>query len=141
MSELPPRLNEIVEDFAILEGREKLEYLLEFAESMPDLPDWLQGKQGEMDQVHECITPIFLFAEKKEDNTFTFHFDIPRESPTVRGYANILQQGLNGSTLEQVLEIPNEFYLGMGIQSVITGQRLNGISAILAHMKQQDQIS
>ncbi|MCA9968545.1 MAG: SufE family protein, partial [Anaerolineales bacterium] len=43
--------------------------------------------------------------------------------------------GINGSTLAQIEAVPNEFYLQMGLQSVLTGQRLNGISAILAHMK------
>ena len=85
MSELPQRLQEIIEDFSYCEGQEKLEYLLEFAESLPPLPTWLEGKQPEMDQVHECITPIFIHPEKKGDGFF-FHFDIPQESPTVRGY-------------------------------------------------------
>ena len=135
MSELPQRLQEIIEDFSYCEGQEKLEYLLEFAESLPPLPSWLEGKQPEMDQVHECITPIFIHPEKKGDGFF-FHFDIPQESPTVRGYGAILQQGFDGATLEQIQAVPNEFYLQMGLQTVISGQRLNGISAMLAHMKQ-----
>ena len=131
---MPQRLQEIIEDFSYCEGQEKLEYLLEFAESLPPLPDWLEGKQAEMDQVHECITPIFIYPEKKGYGFF-FHFDIPPESPTVRGYGAILQQGFDGATLEQLQAVPNEFYLQMGLQKVISGQRLNGIGAMLAHMK------
>ncbi len=135
MSQLPAKLKEIIEDFNYCEGQEKLEYLLEFAESLPPLPAWLEGKQAEMDQVHECITPVFIYAEKQDDETFIFHFDIPPEAPTVRGYASIMQQGLNGQTAVQIQAIPNDFYLNMGLQKVITGQRLNGLSAMLAHMK------
>jgi cysteine desulfuration protein SufE len=134
MSELPIPLQEIVADFQYCEGQEKLEYLLEFAESLPPLPDWLQGNQNKMDQVHECMTPVFVYPEKLNDGLF-FHFDIPPESPTVRGYAAILQQGLKGATPAQIQAIPNEFYLQMGLQGVLSGQRLNGIGAILAHMK------
>jgi cysteine desulfuration protein SufE len=64
-----------------------------------------------------------------------FHLDIPRESPTVRGFGAILQQGLDGSTAQQITAVPNEFYLQMGLQEVLSGQRLNGIGAILRHMK------
>jgi cysteine desulfuration protein SufE len=135
MSELPERLQEIVDDFSYLQGQEKLEYLLEFAESLPPLPDWLEGKQNEMDQVHECMTPVFINAQKQDDGTLVYHFDIPPESPTVRGYAAIMQQGLEGATPAEVQEIPSEFYLQMGLQDVITGQRLNGLSAMLHHMK------
>jgi cysteine desulfuration protein SufE len=135
MSELPERLQEIVDDFSYLQGQEKLEYLLEFAESLPPLPDWLEGKQNEMDQVHECMTPVFINVQKQDDGTLVYHFDIPPESPTVRGYAAIMQQGLEGATPAEVQEIPSEFYLQMGLQDVITGQRLNGLSAMLHHMK------
>lgn len=135
MSELPQRLQEIIEDFSYCEGQEKLEYLLELSESLPDLPSYLEGKQDEMDQVHECITPIFIYAEKQEDAGIIYHFDVPREAPTVRGFAAIMKQGFDGTTSAEITAVPHEFYLKFGLQSVITGQRLNGISAILAHMK------
>ena len=134
MTQLPEKLQEIVEDFSFCEGQEKLEYLLEFAESLPKLPDWLEGKQNEMDEVHECMTPVFIYPEKQDGKLF-YHFDIPPEAPTVRGFASVLQQGIGWTTPEQVLAIPNEFYFEMGLQKVLTGQRLNGIGAMLAHMK------
>ncbi len=134
MSELPQRLQELVEDFAYCEGQEKLEYLLELSENLAPLPDWLNAKRDDMDEVHECMTPVFIFAER-ENGKLHYHFDIPPESPTVRGFAAALQQGLDSATPEQVQAIPNEFYLLMGLQEVLSGQRLNGISAILAHMK------
>lgn len=134
MSDLPHRLQEIVEDFSFCEGQEKLEYLLELSDALTPLPDWLHAKRDSMDEVHECMTPVFIYAEL-QNGKLHYHFDIPPESPTVRGFAATLQQGLDGATTEQILAIPNEFYLEMGLQEVLTGQRLNGISAILAHMK------
>ena len=91
-----------------------------------------------MDEVHECMTPVFIFAEAN-DGKLLFFFDIPREAPTVRGFGAILQQGLDGSTREQVGAVPDDFYFQMGLQSVLSGQRLNGIAAILAHMKRVAQ--
>lgn len=134
MSDLPHRLHEIVEDFSFCEGQEKLEYLLELSDTLTPLPDWLDAKRDSMDEVHECMTPVFIYAER-ENGKLHYHFDVPPESPTVRGFAATLQQGLDGATAEQIQAIPNEFYLEMGLQEVLTGQRLNGISAILAHMK------
>ncbi|MFZ0548619.1 MAG: SufE family protein [Candidatus Promineifilaceae bacterium] len=132
--DLPERLAEIVEDFSLCVGKEKLEYLLQFAESMPPLPDWIEEKKSDMDQVHECMTPVFMYADD-HDGRLTYYFDVPKESPTVRGYAAIMHEGVQDVTAEEVLKIPGEFYLGMGLHEVISGQRLNGLSAILAHMK------
>ncbi len=138
MVELPPRLQEIISDFAVLEGQEKLEYLMELSEKLPPLPEWLQAQRDSMEIVHECMTTVFVHVAR-EGSGLNFYLDVPHESPTVRGYATILQEGLSGSTLEQVMAVPTEFYLQMGLQHVLSGQRLTGIGAILAHMKRLAQ--
>ncbi len=130
---LPPRLNEIVEDFHASDRSEKLELLLEFAERMPALPDWLADRQS-MDQVHECMTPVFVHAELQDGGMY-FHFDVPAESPTTRGYAALLAEGLRGCTPEEVLMTPADFPHLMGLHQVLSPQRLNGAGAILAYMK------
>lgn len=131
---IPTQLQEIIEDFAFCEGREKLELLLEYSERMPPLPEWLQEKHADMDQVQECMTPVYVQATT-ENGKMSFFFDVPAELPTVRGYAAIMAEGLQGATPEEVLSVPAGFYLQMGLEKVLTQQRLNGISAILAHMK------
>jgi cysteine desulfuration protein SufE len=88
-----------------------------------------------MDQVHECMTPVFVHAENN-NGRLTYYFDVPPDAPTVRGYAAILSEGLRDLTPEEILQVPHDFYVQMGLQNVITAQRLNGISAMLAHMKQ-----
>jgi cysteine desulfuration protein SufE len=131
---LPARLNEIIDDFQFVEGREKIELLLEYSKNMPPLPDWLRDEHDQMESVPECMTPVFVKADLKEGGMH-FYFDVPRESPTVRGYAAILAEGLAGVTPEEVLAVPNDFFHQMGLDKVLTSQRLNGMSAILAHMK------
>ncbi|MFN2136488.1 MAG: SufE family protein, partial [Candidatus Promineifilaceae bacterium] len=126
MSELTPHLLTIVQDFSYCQGQEKLEYLLEMADSLEPLPEWLLDERQNMDEVHECMTPVFIYKES-DNGALHFHFDIPPESPTVRGFGAILQQGLDGATAAQVVAVPSDFYLQMGLQEVLTGQRLNGI--------------
>jgi len=131
---IPSRLQEIIEDFSWCEGQEKLELLLEFSEKLPPLPDWLHDQRDEMDQVHECMTPVFVYAETN-GNKMKFYFDVPPESPTVRGYAALLAEGIQDATPEDVIGIPNDFYLQMGLHQVLSHQRMNGVSVILAYMK------
>lgn len=136
MSEsLPPRLQEIVADFALAEGREKLELLLQYASELPPLPDWLREHKERMDPVPECMTPVFAHAEV-EQGGMKYYLDVPDESPTVRGYAAILAQGLSGAPPQDVLAVPLTFYDRMGLGSVLSGQRLNGMRAILGRLKQ-----
>jgi cysteine desulfuration protein SufE len=136
MPNLPPKLQEIVDDFATMTREEKIETLVAYSESLPPLPDWLKEERAKMDPVPECMTPVFLYAEKNADGGLIFHFDIPPQSPTVRGLAAILATGLNGCTPEEVLSVPADFFLPMNLQEAISQQRLNGFIGVLAHMKQ-----
>lgn len=131
---IPPRLREIIDDFRMADNQEKMELLLNYADQIPSLPDNLRGQQEAMRQVEECMTPAFVYADTS-DGSLRFYFDIAPESPTVRGYAGLLNDGVTGCTPEEILRIPADFFQEMGMQNVLSPQRLNGISAILAHMK------
>lgn len=133
--DLPARLEEIVSDFELCEGNEKIELLLDFANNFPPFPAHLQRPE-EVEDVPECMTPVQMAAEVLEGRLH-FHFIVPQESPTVRGFACLMMAGLNGSTPEQVLALPGDFYLRMGLQRVLSSQRLNGMAAILAHVKRR----
>ncbi len=137
MSNLPPKLQEIVDDFASMTREEKVETLVAYSESLPPLPERLKDARDKMDPVPECMTPVFLHGEKEPDGGVMFYFDIPPQSPTVRGLASILASGLNGSTPEEILSVPADFFLPMNLQEAISQQRINGFIGVLAHMKQQ----
>jgi cysteine desulfuration protein SufE len=132
---IPERLGAIIADFEASDRNEKLELLLEYSDRLPELPERFRGHQG-MEQVHECMSPVFLFTEL-QDGGLIFHFDVPAESPTTRGYAALMAEGLNGCTPDIVLSVPADFFQQMGLHEVLSPQRLNGISAILAYMKRQ----
>ena len=133
---LPEKLQEIVEDFSWASRQEKVEMLVQYAQSLPSLPEWLQKKRDGMEPVPECMTPVFLFGEKDENGGIQFYFDIPPQSPTVQGLAAILANGLNGAKPEEILAVPGDFYTEMSLQDAISYQRLNGFQGVLAHMKQ-----
>jgi len=133
---LPAKLQEIVDDFASMTREEKLETLIAYSESLPPLPDWLKEERAAMEEVPECMTPVFLFGEKQPNGSILFHFDIPPQSPTVRGLAAILANGLNGAKPEEIISVPADFYIPMKLEEAITHQRINGFTGVLAHMKQ-----
>lgn len=133
-TELPAALREIVDEFKLAEGQEKLELLLEFSFELPDMPERFQSLRDSMAQVHECQSPVYIHAERDGDRV-KFYFDIPESAPTVRGYAAILLEGTAEATPEQILKIPVDFFTEMGLHTMLSPQRLRGISAVLAHMK------
>ena len=134
----PAALQTIIYEFREVLPRERLEFLLEYADTLPDLPERLQEKRATMEQIHECQASVFLYTEL-QDGGVHFYFDIPREAPTVRGYANILVEGLTGVTLAEIQATPEDIYMLLGLHEAITPQRLRGLHALVVYMKRQVQ--
>lgn len=47
----------------------------------------------------------------------------------------VLKSGLVCLTPEEIRSIPTDFYQHLGLEELLTRQRLHGIAATLAHMK------
>jgi cysteine desulfuration protein SufE len=133
---MPPKLSEIVDDFASAPREVVLEMLLEFSDAVPPLPADLAGHEG-MEQVPECQTQFFLKAAVQPDNTVQTWFDCPPEAPTTRAFAGILAEGLEGATPAEILAVPDDLYARMGLAHAISPLRIRGGSAILARLKRQ----
>jgi cysteine desulfuration protein SufE len=136
LERLPAGMREIVDEFRGATPRERLELLLEYSQDLPDLPEYLEEKRDQLEQVHECQTPVFLFTENDAQGVH-FHLDIPQESPTVRGYAAILADGFDGSPPQAVIDSPDDIYNLLGLNEAITPQRLRGLHALMLYMKRQ----
>lgn len=137
MTATPARLQRIVDLFAGAPKELRLQALLEYSRKVPPLPSELAAHPELLEPVPECQTPFFLAAEVDDDDRVHLHFQCPPESPTTRGFAGILHEGLDGAPAADVLATPNDFYVGMGLDEVISSLRLRGMSAILARLKRQ----
>ena len=139
MSSVQERVDAIVEEFAELEPRERLELLLEFAENLPPLPPDLQAQRdaGEH-RVHECQTPVFLWV-LPEGEAIHIHGDVAPESPTVKGFVGILAEAFTGGTPEEVLTIPANLMQRLGLVEALGMVRMRGLSAIEHRIRHETQ--
>jgi cysteine desulfuration protein SufE len=138
---LPARLGQLVDLMKSSPKSIKVEAILDYSKRIPPLPDRIDASS--LDQVKECQTPFFVATEVDEDQIVHMYFEAPQESPTIRGFAGILLDGLDGEPADVVLSVPDDFYYEMGLEDVITPLRLRGMGAILARIKQQirDQVA
>lgn len=141
MTALPPALAEIVEDFAAVGPKDRLQLLLELSRELPPLPERYAAHRDAMEQVHECQSPLFLAVEVEagdaSGDVVHLYFDAPPEAPTTRGFAGILREGLHGSAPADVLGVPDDFYVGLGLAEAVSPLRLRGMAAMLARIKRQ----
>jgi cysteine desulfuration protein SufE len=132
---LPPKLDQIVRLMKSSPKNIRVEAMLDYANRIPPLPEGMDA--GDLEQVHECQSPFFVATDIADDGTVSLYFDAPREAPTVRGFAGILLDGLDGEQSSVILDVPDDFFYDMGLEEVVTPLRLRGMGAILARIKRQ----
>jgi cysteine desulfuration protein SufE len=134
---LPPGLAEIVDDFAAVSPRDRLEMLLEFSQSLPPLPERYAEHPERLESVPECQSPLFVATEVADDGTVQIFADAPQESPTTRGFAGIFHAGLNGLPAEAVLAVPGDITAHLSLTDVVSPLRLRGAAALLGRVQRQ----
>ncbi|MDN5789851.1 MAG: SufE family protein [Micrococcales bacterium] len=145
LAQLPDSLSEIASDFHEATNDLKLQLLLEFSDDLPALPQRYAGRLDELERVDECQTPLFLVVEvgdgeSLDDRVVHLFFDAPAESPTTRGFAGILHEGLDGLSAAEVLAVPDDAPMRFGLAEAVSPLRLRGMVAMLGRIKRQVRI-
>jgi len=135
--QVPQALAEIRDDFLALDERERLQLLLEFSNSLPDLPERYADHPDLLERVEECQSPVFLFVEVDDDRMVHVFVTAPREAPTTRGFASILAEGLRGLNVDEVLAVPPDYPLTIGLTEAVSPLRIRGMMALLGRIQRQ----
>ncbi len=132
---IPDRLQKIINRFSSAPRELKGQALLQYAKRVPPLPPDYSDDPDRLARVHECQSPFFLATELDEEGGVHLHFDCPPETPTVRGFAGVIREGLEGEHYSVVLEVPTTFYASMGLEEVVSPMRLRGMRSIMAAIR------
>jgi len=127
-------LDSIVRELAEADRQERIELLIDFAKSLPPLPERLAAQKDATHRVEECQSPVYLFVELEGDRV-SLHADAPIEAPTVRGFVSILVEGLAGATAEEVLAVRGDLIERIGLPEILGMLRVRGLGGVLARIK------
>ena len=128
------KLNEIIDELSQSDRQERIDLLLDFAKSLPPLPERLAAHKDASHRVEECQSPVYLFVEL-DGQRVSLHADAPIEAPTVRGFVSMLMEGLDGATVEEILQVPNDLVDRCGLTEILGMLRVRGLSGVLRRVK------
>ncbi len=134
----PPQLAELVDEFAEVGPRDRLQLLLELSQELPELPGALRrrrGVDGAGARVPVAAVPGGGGGARRPIGGCTCSSPPRREAPTTRGFASILRTGLDGEPAADVLAVPDDFYVALGLGQAVSPLRLRGMAAMLARIK------
>jgi cysteine desulfuration protein SufE len=131
-----PKLDEIVDELGGADRQERIELLIDFAKSLPPLPDRLAAHKDAAHRVEECQSPVFLFVEV-DGGRVALHADAPMEAPTVRGFVSLLVEGLNGATVEEVAAVRGDLVQRCGLPEILGMLRIRGLTGVLHRLRSE----
>lgn len=132
---LPGALAEIRDDFLALGVNDRLQLLLEFSESLPEVPDDIVPEDA-WERVTECQSPVFIHVDTQQTPPIIYA-TAPEQAPTTRGFASILVHGLAGLSPAEILAVPGDFPQSLGLNDAVSLLRLRGMAGMLARIQRQ----
>jgi cysteine desulfuration protein SufE len=130
-----PRLDNLIPRFQAADQQTRLETLLDYSKKLPPLPERYQAEKDlGHNMVEECQTPVYLWVELN-DGRVHIYADVPRESPTVRGFVSLLAGTLEGQTADVVASLPLDLLDQLGLSETLGMTRTQGLTAILHRIK------
>lgn len=137
MDTVSDRIDRIVDEFADLDGREKLELLLDFAGRLPPLSaDYQARKQQEDRRVHECQTAVFLWPEVSA-GIMSLVAEVAEEAPTVKGFVALLAEAVAGRPQAEANQLSDDLLDRIGLAEVLGMLRSRGLRAIIGRVRRE----
>lgn len=130
-----PTLETLIPRFQAADRQTRLETLLDYSKKLAPLPEQYEAeKELGHNRVDECQTPVYLWVEV-DGGRVHIHADVPRESPTVRGFVSLLARALEGETPDTVARLPMDLLDQLGLSETLGMTRTQGLTAILHRIK------
>lgn len=128
-------IDKLIRRFRSADKALRLEALLDASRRLPALPERLQaGRDRESHRVTECQTPVFLWLER-EGPALRLYADVPRESPTVRGFVALLISALDGAPPATAAALPADLVHDLGLDDALGMTRTQGLTAITQRVR------
>ena len=130
-----PSLDTVINRFRSADRNTRLETLLDYSRKLPPLPPEYEALKAEgKNLVPECQTPVYLWIGV-EHGKVRLHADVPRESPTVRGFVALLLKTLDGLSPAEVAAVPGDLLDQMQLTETLGMMRTQGLTSILGRIK------
>ena len=125
MSTIKDKISTWGESLAMLEGTDRLEYLLDLAKESTTLDP---QKRLDENKVHGCMSQIWVDVEL-QDKLVTVNYD--SDAMITKGIARVICDCFTNSDVKEATTIGIDDFNPLGIQPLLTAQRRNGLGNLI----------
>ena len=114
------------DDLKMLQGHDRLAYLIDIAKDVPSLPNEVKTEEN---RIRGCASNLWLIGGTKEDNTMIYKIDA--DAFITKGTAKLVTDLVNNFSKDEVAGLTIEDFLPLGIKELLTMQRQNGLGSLI----------
>jgi|TARA_R110001592_G_scaffold73040_2_gene223131 cysteine desulfuration protein SufE len=120
------KITEMGDNLRLLEGHDRLHYLIDKAKDMEPLPE---AAKIDDNRIRGCASKLWVIGGAKEDGTMMYQVD--GEAHISKGTAKVVTDIVNGEQKSEVANLTVESFTPLGIKELLTMQRQNGLGELI----------
>ena len=120
------KITEMGDNLRLLEGHDRLHYLIDNAKGMEPLPE---AAKIDDNRIRGCASKLWIIGGAKEDGTMMYQVD--GDAHISKGTAKIVTDIVNGEPKNEVADLTVESFTPLGIKELLTMQRQNGLGELI----------
>ena len=120
------RIKQMGDDLAMLQGHDRLQYLVDKAKEVEPLPD---AAKTEANRIHGCASKLWIIGGADKENKMRYRVDA--DAFITKGTAKVVTDLVNGVERSEVATLTVESFTALGIKELLTVQRQNGLGQLI----------
>ena len=120
------KIREMGENLKLLEGHDRLQYLVDKANEVEPLPD---AAKTEDNRIHGCASKLWIIGGADAEQNMRYQVD--GDAHITKGTAKVVTDIVNGEHRSAVANLTVESFEPLGIKELLTMQRQNGLGELI----------
>ena len=120
------RIRDMGDNLKMLEGHDRLQYLVDKAKEVEPLPD---AAKIEDNRIHGCASKLWIIGGADTEQRMRYQVD--GDAFITKGTAKVVTDIVNGEHRSAVANLTVESFEPLGIKELLTMQRQNGLGELI----------
>jgi len=120
------RIRDMGDNLKMLEGHDRLQYLVDKAKEVEPLPD---AAKTEDNRIHGCASKLWIIGGADTEQRMRYQVD--GDAFITKGTAKVVTDIVNGEHRSAVANLTVESFEPLGIKELLTMQRQNGLGELI----------
>ena len=123
------KIQEMGENLKLVEGHDRLQYLVDKANEVDPLPD---AAKTDDNRIHGCASKLWIIGGADAEQNMRYQVD--GDAHITKGTAKAVTDIVNGEHRSAVANLTVESFEPLGIKELLTMQRQNGLGELITRI-------